>query len=148
MEIKSGAQSRYQIGYHMVWGVKYHKHLLNKGMKKYLVEKIKDVCKAYGYDFYCIGLATNHVHFFVGAAPKIAPARIVQVVKSITAKEMFVKYPQVKKQLWGGEFWKDGYYVGTVGEGQTEAIIMNYLEKQEDKEETKPITMKQLKLFF
>jgi putative transposase len=69
-------------------------------------------------------------------------------VKSITAKEMFVKYPQVKKHLWGGEFWKDGYYVGTVGDGQTEAIIMNYLEKQEDKEETKPITMKQLKLFF
>lgn len=146
MDIKSGAQTRYQIGYHMVWGVKYHKHLLNKSIKKFLLETIKQICQAYDYDFYCLGLAPNHVHFFVGAPPKIAPAVVAQVVKSITAKAVFKQFPQVKKQLWGGEFWKDGYYVGSVGEFQTEAIIKQYLEKQDGEEEK--TTMKQLKLFF
>jgi len=146
MDIKSSAQTRYQIGYHLVWGVKYHKHILNKAIKLFLVNIIKQICQSYDYDFYCLGIAPNHVHFFVGAPPKIAPAKIARVVKSITAKEIFKQFPQVKKQLWGGEFWKDGYYVGTIGEGQTEAIILKYLEKQNKEEET--TNMKQLKLFF
>ena len=148
MKIKSGAQTRYQIGYHMVWGVKYHKHLLNKSIKKYLVETVKQVCLAYNYDYYCLGLAPNHVHFFVGAPPKIAPAVVANVVKSITAKALFMKFPQVRKQLWGGEFWKNGYYVGTVGEGQTEAIILKYIEKQVPEGEIEKTNMKQLRLFF
>lgn len=147
MNIKSGAQTRYQIGYHMVWGVKYHKYLLNKPIKQFLAKTIKQICNAYDYDFYCLGIAPNHVHFFVGAPPKIAPAVIVNVVKSITAKEVFKYFPQVKNQLWGGEFWKNGYYVGTVGENQTEAIIIKYLEKQEE-EEPEKTTLKQLRFFF
>ena len=148
MRIISGAQTRYQIGYHMVWGVKYHKHLLNKSMKEFLVDLIKKICISYDYHFYCIGIATNHVHFFVGAPPKIAPAKIAQTVKSITAKEMFKNYLQVKKQLWGGEFWKDGYYVGTIGEGQTEAGVTKYIERQEEKHSEIQSDMKQLKLLY
>ena len=148
MKVISGSQTRYQIGYHMVWGVKYHKHLLNKAMKGFLVDLIKNICVSYDYRFYCIGIATNHVHFFVGAPPKIAPAKIVQTVKSITAREMFKNYPQVKKQLWGGEFWKDGYYVGTVGEGQTETGVIKYIEKQEKNHAEIRSDMKQLKLFY
>ena len=131
MKIRTAAQTTYQIGYHMVWGVKYHKHLLNKPMREYLVQIIKAVCQAYNYNFYGLGIAPNHVHFFVGGPPKIAPAEIAMVVKSITTKEMFKKFPAIRQQLWGGHFWKDGYYVGTVGEGQIEAIVRQYLEKQE-----------------
>jgi len=152
MDIQTGAQTCYQIGYHIVWGVKYHKHLLNEEMKKFLVNLIKDVCESYDYHFYCLGIASNHIHFFAGAAPKIAPAKIAQVVKSITARELFKNFPQLKKQLWGGEMWKNGYYVGTIGEGQTEAIILKYINKQTDeskKGRNNPKQyIKQLKLFY
>jgi len=148
MEIRSGAQNRYQIGYHMVWGVKYHKHMINKPMRDFLVDLIKQICISYNYNFYCVGLAPNHVHFFAGAPPKIAPSVIVQRVKSITAKELFKKFPKIKQQLWGGEFWKNGYYVGTIGEGQTEAIIIKYLNKQEKEHLDFKKEMKQLKLFY
>ena len=114
-------------------------------MKEFLVKLIKDICECYNFKFYCLGIAPNHVHFFAGAPPKVAPARIVQVVKSITAREMFKKFPAVKRSLWGGEFWKNGYYVGTVGEGQTEAIVRKYIDKQEESPKDNP---KQLKLFF
>ena len=149
MEIYKGAQTRYQIGYHVVWGVKYHKQLLNNTMKKFLAETIKEICTCYDFYFMCIGIAPNHIHLFAGAPPKIAPAKMVQVIKSISAREMFKNFPQIKKQLWGGEIWKDGYYVGTVGEGQTEAIITEYLKKQdqEECEIERAKYLKQLKLF-
>ena len=130
----------------MVWGVKYHKYILNKAVKSFLVETIKQTCLSYEYEFYSLGLAPNHVHFFVGAPPKIAPAVIARVIKSISAREIFKRFPEIKKQLWGGELWKNGYYVGTVGEGQTEAIILKYLEQQEKENEIS--TIKQLKMFF
>jgi len=130
----------------MVWGVKYGYHLLNNEMKEFLVNQIKQICEAYEYHYMCIGIAPNHVHFFVGAPPKIAPAKLVQVIKSISAREMFRQYPQLKKRLWGGELWKDGYYVGTIGESQTEAKIRDYITRQENKHTE--ASAKQLRLFF
>jgi putative transposase len=145
MEIYKGAQTRYQIGYHMVWGVKYHKFIINNEMKSYLNITIKQICEAYDFHFICLGLAPNHVHLFAGAPPKIAPAKIVQTIKSITAREIFKTYPAVKKELWGGEFWKNGYYIGTVGEGQTEEIVKAYIKNQGHHTNQE---MKQLKLFY
>ena len=45
------------------------------------------------------------------------------MVKSITAKEIFRLHPEVKKQLWGGEFWTKGFYVNTVGKHGNESTI-------------------------
>jgi putative transposase len=73
----------------------------------------------------------------VGAAPRYAPSKVMQAIKSITARMMFKKYPEIRKQLWGGEFWNDGGYIGTVGDGITEEIIRNYIEKQGTPEEKK-----------
>jgi len=53
-----------------------------------------------------------------------------QFVKSITAIELFKRYPEIKKQLYRGEFWSDGGYVGTVGEGTNGDIIRNYIKQQ------------------
>ncbi len=149
MDLYSGAQTRYQIGYHVVWGVKYHKFLLNEAMKIFLVAIVKEICKSYDYHFYCLGIGPNHVHLFVGAPPKVAPAVLVRVVKSLTGRQLFKQFPQLRKSLWGGEMWKDGYYVGTVGEGQTEEIVRRYISKQEEHHHApnKP-TLKQLKLFY
>lgn len=147
MQIFTGAQTRYQIGYHVVWGVKYHKHILNTAMKKALLALIKDIAESYDYHFYCLGIAPNHVHLFIGAPPKVASAILIRTIKSITAQELFHQFPYLKKQLWGGELWKDGYYVGTVGEGQTEEIIRNYLAHQDEDDEAVVKEMKQLKLF-
>ena len=59
----------------------------------------------------------------------------MQIIKSITAKEFFKKFPQVRKQLWGGEFWGDGGYIGTVGDGVMADVIRNYVETQGTPEE-------------
>jgi len=59
----------------------------------------------------------------------------MQIIKSISAKQMFKAFPEIKKELWGGEFWSDGGYIGTVGDGVTAEIILNYIEEPGTPEE-------------
>lgn len=68
----------------------------------------------------------------IQSVPKFSPMQIVKIVKSITAREVFARCPHVKKQLWGGEFWSDGYYVATVSEHGNEKVIANYVKNQGD----------------
>ena len=56
--------------------------------------------------------------------------KIVQMVKSLTAREIFRRCPEVKKMLWDGEIWNDGYYASTVGKHGDEAMISKYVKGQ------------------
>jgi putative transposase len=94
-----------------------------------------EIEKRYCFEFDAIGTDGDHVHIFVGAAPRYAPSRVMQILKSIAAKQMFKAFPEIKKELWGGEFWSDGGYIGTVGEGVTAEIIRDCIERQGTSEE-------------
>ncbi len=100
---------------------------------------LKDVCigisERYDFEFDKIGTDGDHVHLLIGAPPKTSPSTLMQIVKSITARQMFKRFPEIKKQLWGGKFWSEGGYVGTLGEGVTEDVIRNYIERQGSSEE-------------
>ena len=69
------------------------------------------------------------------------------MIKSLTAREVFARVPSVKKQLWGGEFWTDGYYVGTVGQPATEEVIKQSVKNQGQEKEYEQLHVQQLKLF-
>ena len=74
--------------------------------------------------------------------------QIITILKSITAREVFLKHPEVKKKLWGGEFWTDGYFVNTVSKFGDETSISNYVRDQgREKEYTILHSSKQLALF-
>jgi putative transposase len=55
------------------------------------------------------------------------------MIKSLTAREIFRRCPHVKKQLWGGEFWSDGYFASSVGKHGDESTIQNYVKNQVQK---------------
>ena len=115
----------------MVMCVKYRKQMLRQ--EKYrqtLVETLREIGKRYWYEIEEVGTDGDHVHVFVGAGGRWAPSRIMQVLKSISAREMFRAHPEIRRVLWGGEFWSDGGYIGTVGEGTTEEIIKKYIQEQ------------------
>ena len=120
----------------MVFCVKYRKNLL---LGTELVNFLKNVCfeisERYCFEFDAIGSDGDHVHLFVGTEPKYSPSKIMQIIKSITARQIFKQYPEIKKQLWGGELWSDGGYIGTIGDGITSYVIKNYVENQGTKEE-------------
>ena len=77
----------------------------------------------YYVEFETMGFDEDHVHFMIKSVPSYSPSKIFQIVKSISAIQLFKKHPNVKRELWGGEFWSDGGYVGTVGEGVNADII-------------------------
>ena len=85
----------------------------------------------------------NHIHLLSSAYPKILPGEIVHIFKSITTKKMFRRYPKIKKELWGGEFCSDGYYIATVSERGNGLKVENYIQKQGKPKED----LRQIKLF-
>jgi putative transposase len=93
-----------------------------------------EIGERYWFDFDAIGTDGDHFHVFAGAAPKYSPSKVMQIIKSITAREFFKRFPEARKQLWCGEFWSDGGYIGTAGYGVTADIIRDYVESQGTKE--------------
>lgn len=77
-----------------------------------------------------MGMDQDHIHLLCSAHPKISVGEIVRIFKSITAREVFKRQPGVKEELWGGEFWADGYYVATVGERGNWSVVEKYIERQ------------------
>ncbi len=132
--------------YHIVCPAKYRKVTIDESVEKVLKEICLDIEARYQIEFLEIGTDEDHVHFFVQSVPTYSPTRIVTIIKSITAKEVFKRVPSVKKQLWGGEFWTDGYYIGTVGQNVTEAVIKEYVKKQGQEQYYKQLYAQQLKL--
>ena len=97
-----------------------------------------EIAERYEIIFLEIGTDKDHVHFLIQSVPTYSPVTIVNTIKSITAREMFRRRPEVKKQLWGGEFWSAGYFINTVGQHGNESIIMKYIQNQgKEKEYTK-----------
>ncbi len=96
----------------MVLCIKYRKRVIYENERiKFFNNICMEVGKRYWFEFDAIGTDGDHVNFFVGAAPRYSPSRVMQIIKSITARELFKQYPVIKKQLWGGEFWSDGGYL-------------------------------------
>ena len=116
--------------YHIVCPAKYRRAVINSEVDKKLREVCEGIEARYEIKFLEIGTEKDHVHFLIQSVPTYSPAKIVQTIKSITAKKIFEACPEVKKALWGGEFWTRGYYVGTVGEHGDEQVITRYVKNQ------------------
>ena len=93
-----------------------------------------------------IGTDNDHVHFLIQSVPVNSPFKIIQAVKSITAKEIFKKIPVVKKELWGGEFWSKGYFVNTVGAVGCEGAVAKYIREQGKEKEYKSLHKEAIQL--
>ena len=91
---------------------------------------LSDLGKRYFFVFETVSVEEYHVHLLVQATSRYSPSRVMQIIKSITAKQLFLKFLEMKKESLGGEFWSDTGYIGTVGEGVNADIIRNYSEKQ------------------
>ena len=129
-EVQKGSHCAWQIHYHIVFPVKYRKAFLSEEVVGIIVDTAKGISERYDIEMEAIGCDSDHIHLLCTAHPKISPGQIVRVFKSITAREIFRRKPEVRQELWGGEFWTDGYYVGTVGERGNWRAVENYVESQ------------------
>jgi len=89
--------------YHFVFLAKYRKVVFSKTA----VQTMKTICleieKRYEVHFLEIGTDKGHVLFLIQSVPRMSATQIITMLKSITAREVFLKHPEVKKKLWGGK---------------------------------------------
>lgn len=131
MEVEHASHCTYRIRYHLVMCVKYRKKML---LERSRIEFLKEIMFGLGLRYYfkfdAIGIDEDHFHVVVGAAPRYSPSEIIGTIKSWSARLIFKKYPYIKQELWGGEFWSDGGHVDTVSDVGGLEIIKKYVQEQ------------------
>ncbi len=133
--------------YHLVCPIKYRRNVLTEEVSSSLVEICLEISCRYEIHFLEVGCDDDHVHFLIQSVPMMSPKKIVNTLKSLTAREIFRLHPEVKRFLWGGKFWTTGYYINTVGQYANKEVIKKYVHGQGRKEEYKKFHSSQLKLF-
>jgi REP element-mobilizing transposase RayT len=116
--------------YHLVFPAKYRRAVFDSDVDQILKEVCLEIQDRYQINFIEIGSDKDHVHFLFQSVPTYSITKIVTMIKSLTAREIFKRCPQVKKKLWGGEFWSDGYFASTVGKHGDEQQISKYVKNQ------------------
>ena len=135
MATKASAHAVYELKYHFVWAPKYRKAILRGEVGEAAKELLREVAEAYGMEVDTLEVAEDHVHIFLGAPPRYSPARVVQILKSISGRELFARFSCLRQKLWGGEFWQDGYFVRSVGDAVTAEVIRRYIRYQKQPRE-------------
>jgi len=114
----------------MVFPAKYRKKVFNESVDETLKNICEEISCRYEINFIEIGNDEDHVHFLIQSVPTLSVTKIVRIVKSITAREILKKHPELKEELWGGSLWTSGFYVNTVGQYANEEIIRKYVRNQ------------------
>ena len=130
MVVRKSHHCAYETHYHIVFPVKYRKALLCREIEVEVKQIAEEIGKRYEIEFEQIGCDNDHVHILCSFHPKYGIGDMVSMFKSITARELFKKFGWLKKELWGGEFWSDGYYVATVGERGNLEVVERYVRNQ------------------
>ena len=141
--VRKGAHGAWQIHYHIVFPVKYRQAVLDEAVTTIIQETAAEMAERFPIEMEASGTDQNHIHLLCSAHPKVAPGRMVQRFKRLTAREIFRRKPAVQRVLWGGEFWSDGYYVATVGERANWQTVERYVQRQGQPRED----LRQIRLF-
>ena len=116
--------------YHIQITVKYRKALLNKKVESAVVEAMKGFKERYAIEISTVGFDQNHVHILCRFLSKYSGGQVNKIIKSISGKRVFEEAPETKKELWGGEFWTDGYYISTISGKGNKEVIEKYIKSQ------------------
>jgi len=133
--MRKGAHTLWECQYHIGWCPKYRKKIFeDEGLRGYAWKLFEEIGAEYEVEIEAMEIAVDHVHLLVVIPPKLSVAEVVRVFKSISAREIFKRFPGVKKKLWAGELWKDGYFVKSVGSGVTKENVRDYIETHKERE--------------
>lgn len=130
MTLSRTAHNVYDTHYHIVFPVKYRKALLHDDIPLAITKIAEEIALRYDIVFEKIGCDNDHIHVLASFPPKYSGSMVVRIFKSITARELFRQFPLLKKDLWGGEFWSDGFYLATVSERGNWKTVEQYVANQ------------------
>jgi putative transposase len=136
MGLKRASHAVYDTAYHLVWCPKYRKNIFaEEDVRKRAGQLIREICEEYGFEIEEMEVGEDHAHILISFPPKHSIGEVVRIIKSISARELFRVFPRLKKRLWSGELWEDGYFARTVGDRLTRQIIDKYIKHHGDLEQ-------------
>jgi putative transposase len=136
MGLRRSSHAVYDTAYHLVWCPKYRKKIFeDKEIRERAKQLIQEISEEYGMEIEEMEVAKDHVHILISFHPKYSIGQVVRMIKSISERELFREFPRIKKRLWAGELWEDGYFARTVGDRMTRQIIDKYIKHHKDLEQ-------------
>ncbi len=144
MELQRNTHHVYRLMYHFVWIPKYRHKVFAEPYREVLKGIIHKAGYDYDIDIIELEILEDHIHMVVRGVPKMSPSDVMQVIKSISAREFFRLYPEIKKRyFWGGKLWTQSYFVETIGNAN-EDVIRAYVRDQLTEHEKKGDRSRQL----
>jgi putative transposase len=129
MVLRRTPHAVYDTLYPWVWSPKYRRDVLQGEVQRRVQELFADIAEQYDITIAEMEVSPDHVHIFCSFPPRYSMAQVVTRFKSLSARAIFREFPQVKRRLWGGEFWEDGYFARTVGDKVTAEVIRRYIQQ-------------------
>ncbi len=130
MELDRNSHHVFRIMYHFVWIPKYRHKVFNEPYRS----RMKDIIYKIGYDYNIqiveLEIPVDHIHMVVKSEPKVCPSKIMQIIKSLSARNFFKLYPDIKKKyFWGGKLWTQSFFIESIGNVNDE-VIRKYVQNQ------------------
>jgi len=122
----------HNMGYHIVWSVKYRRCILVGAIETSLKEILGEIALEKGFAIKAMECDKDHIHVFVSAKPKVPPSYIYKMLKGISARRLFMRHPEIKSKLWNGHIWNPSTYIETIGH-ISEDTVKKYIEDQKKK---------------
>ncbi len=132
MGLRRTSHAVYDTKYHLVWAPKYRKKILRGELRQRVKKMFAEIAVQYEIEIDRMEVSEDHVHILCSFPPRYSIAQVISRFKSLSARAVFREFPQVKRHLWGGEFWEDGYFARTVGDEVSTAIIRKYIEHHQE----------------
>ena len=130
MAVKKTWHNVYDTHYHLVFPVKYRKALLTDDIPLAINHLAEEISQRYDIEFEQLGYDQDHLHILTSFPPKYSGSDVVRIFKSLTARQLFKQFPRLRQELWGGEFWSDGFYLATVSERGNWKTVEQYVTNQ------------------
>ena len=136
MPWRASSHAKYDCKYHLIWCPKRSRPLGDADVRAHLEATFRAIAEEFGFWIEELAIESDHVHVFLEFPPKYAIARVVGILKSISASRTFQQFPWLRRQYWSGELWEDGYAVRTVGDRVTADLIRRYIKRHTEEQAT------------
>jgi putative transposase len=134
--LRRTSHSVYDTCYHLVWCPKYRKKIFEREeVRERAKQMIREICEAYDIEILEMEIMEEHIHLLVSFPPTRSIGEVVRIIKSNSGRGMFLEFPSLKRKLWGGELWEDGYFARTVGDRMTRDVVNKYIKHHRDLEQ-------------
>ena len=136
MAIKRTSHSVYDTCYHLVWCPKYRKDIFKRQeVRERAKQLIGEICEEYRIEVIELEIVEDHIHVMASFPPSRSIGEVVRIIKSNSARILFREFPGLKKRLWSGEMWEDGYFARTMGDRMTRDVIKKYIASHRELEQ-------------